>query len=497
MAEPMDLTETVLSDSDENLIIDLKKSQEDVELAKVESGKFLVLGNVDAGKSSFVGVMEKNVLDDGNGYARSLIVKIKHEKQTGRTSTHSFHYLLHGNEITTLVDLCGHEKYLKTTMFGITGLFGDYGLLIIGSNMGISDMTKEHMRLLIANKIPFITIFTKTDLCPPNVMADLKKEFMRIAKRNSMQNILFEESEEEINGSHLKEQHNIIIETFHKLICKPYSERRLTLMPAIMVSNKTGLNINFARELITSIRSHDYLIRHNLTKILEPELNYPGMLFIDNIFKIHGIGMVFSGIAKYGDIKLGQRIFVGPINKTYIAAKIKSIHNCLSEDVDTLKKNESGSIGLRFESKSSYSKKMFNKGQIIISDLEFAMKHTCYTFNCDVAIFNHSTTIKSGYHTVLHCNTIRQTVSFKLPEEKILRSNSKENVNIKFISRPEFILPGTLFMFRDGKTKGMGKIINGTSFLEDIAESQKFDKKWKSIKKNKVTLVKKPMVIDN
>lgn len=491
---------SVLSDSGEAMIIDLKKSQEDIELSKVESAKFLVLGNVDAGKSSFIGVMEKNVLDDGNGYARSLIVKIKHEQESGRTSTHSFHYLFNQNsdrhEITTLVDLCGHEKYLKTTMFGVTGLFGDYGLLIIGSSMGISEMTKEHMRLLITNKIPFITIFTKSDLCPSNVMADVKKEFSRIAKRNHMQSIIFEEAEEKVDGSYIKPQHKIIIDTFHQLICKPYSDRKINIMPAITVSNKTGFNIEFVRELITSIRSHDYLIRNRLTDTLEPDVNYPAMLFIDNIYMVHGIGIVFSGIAKYGNIKYGQRMYIGPVNNTYISVRVKSIHNCISEDVDILKRNESGSISVRFESKASYSRKMFNKGQIIISDLDFAMKNTCYSFNCDVAIFNNPTTIKTGYQTVIHCNTIRQTAKFKLGSDKVLRSNSKENIDIKFMIRPEFILPGTLFMFRDGKTKGMGKIISGTTFTLDVAEPKKSDKKWKMIKKKRTPIVKTPMIFN-
>lgn len=43
----------------------------------------------------------------------------------------------------TLIDLCGHERYLKTTIFGLTGMLPDYGLVVIGANMGISRMTKE------------------------------------------------------------------------------------------------------------------------------------------------------------------------------------------------------------------------------------------------------------------------------------------------------------------------------------------------------------------
>ena len=33
--------------------------------------------------------------------------------------------------------MCGHEKYLKTTMFGLTGLIPDYALIVISINNGI------------------------------------------------------------------------------------------------------------------------------------------------------------------------------------------------------------------------------------------------------------------------------------------------------------------------------------------------------------------------
>lgn len=32
-------------------------------------------------------------------------------------------------------DLCGHEKYLKTTIFGLTGLQPDYCMVLVGANM--------------------------------------------------------------------------------------------------------------------------------------------------------------------------------------------------------------------------------------------------------------------------------------------------------------------------------------------------------------------------
>jgi len=475
-------------------------------LASIESAKYVVLGNVDAGKSSFIGVMEKNILDNGNGYARSLITKIKHEQETGRTSTHSFHYIINKNEITTLIDLCGHEKYLKTTMFGVMGLFCDYGIIIVGANMGLCGMTLEHMGLLISNRIPFITIITKIDICPSNILTDTKKELNRVAKRNKKELICFETNEEEVNGSYLKDAHRAIIDSFH--------EKKTLLMPTIMVSNKTGHNINFVKELITSIRSRSYLERMNIIPItirtngyrsegstgsigsigsqgsLAPTTNYrpyPMIMYIDNTFNITGIGIVLSGTMKFGSLHLGQKLHVGPVNNIYISITVKSVHNCIGENVDILKEDESGSIGIRLDTKGSYTREMFSKGQIVTDNMDFVMEHTCYTFNCDVAVFNHPTTIKNGYQTVIHCGTIRQTGKFIIDEGQFLRTNSRANINIKFLSRPEFILPDTIFMFRDGRTKGMGKIKNGIPFVNDtldpIARSKRGTRKRSERKK--------------
>ncbi|AFX92850.1 putative GTP binding translation elongation/initiation factor [Megavirus courdo11] len=433
---------------------------------KIESAKFVVVGNVDAGKSSFIGVMKSDILDDGNGLARSYVAKLKHEIETGRTSTQTSHYIVQNNEITTLIDLCGHEKYLKTTMFGVTGMFADFGILVIGANMEIRGMTLEHIKLLNAMGIPYIIIVTKIDICPENVMASLKRKLTDLSKKCKKQIIYFQEEQKEINDS-------------HKILIEGFQSKKAPIMPVIMISNKTGFNIDFTRKFITSIKSRSYLDRMGLIKPIVNEItkNYPPVMYIDSTFNVHGTGIVLSGTCKYGSFKKGQRVYLGPINNTYIPITIKSIHNCISDNVDEIHKNESGSMGIRLDSKGSYTKEMFSKGQIVTTDIEFAKKNTCYTFNCDISIFNHPTTIMDGYQTVVHCRTIRQSGRFKLEENTILRSNSRTNLNIKFVRKPEFILPGTIIMIREGNTKGMGKIRFGIPYTEDTPEIMKKTKK--------------------
>ena len=126
---------------------------------KVEECTIAVCGPVDAGKSSLIGVLTSGKLDDGRGMSRNRILKHKHEQDTGRTSNITLNPLFYNyknNKITlmnyeknknlleiemksnknhdkiiSLIDLAGHEKYLKTTVYGVTGMFPDYGIVVI------------------------------------------------------------------------------------------------------------------------------------------------------------------------------------------------------------------------------------------------------------------------------------------------------------------------------------------------------------------------------
>ena len=42
------------------------------------------------------------------------------------------------HQVVTFIDLAGHEKYLKTTIFGMTGHAPDFCMLMIGSNAGVN-----------------------------------------------------------------------------------------------------------------------------------------------------------------------------------------------------------------------------------------------------------------------------------------------------------------------------------------------------------------------
>jgi GTPase len=178
---------------------------------KIINLRVAMLGNVDAGKSTISGILTSTpgTLDDGRGLMRTKVFNFAHEANNGRTSSVAHEimgFMADGTQYVTkiahtqkknkiwpdivnnstkiihLMDMCGHEKYLKTTMHGLTSLFPDYCLLVVGANMGISKMTKEHLGISWALNLPIVVVFTKLDLAPKEVFAENMKKMQRIIR---------------------------------------------------------------------------------------------------------------------------------------------------------------------------------------------------------------------------------------------------------------------------------------------------------------------------
>lgn len=121
-----------------------------------------VLGPVEAGKSTLLGVLMDGQLDNGRGQARLNLLRHRHELLSGRTSSISHGFLGFNKtggvvnyescssiqeiceasaKLVTLIDLAGHPKYLKTTVFGLTAYQPELAMLVIGTDTQIGNCT--------------------------------------------------------------------------------------------------------------------------------------------------------------------------------------------------------------------------------------------------------------------------------------------------------------------------------------------------------------------
>lgn len=77
-------------------------------------------------------------------------------------------------QVVRFIDLGGHQKYLKTALYGLTSLLPDYVLACICPLTGFTQVTKEHLAVALALKLPVAFVITKVSrICLPAKVSGL------------------------------------------------------------------------------------------------------------------------------------------------------------------------------------------------------------------------------------------------------------------------------------------------------------------------------------
>jgi GTPase len=80
-------------------------------------------------------------------------------------------------------------------------------------------------------------------------------------------------------------------------------------------------------------------------------------------------------------------------------------------------------------------------------------------FEANVVILHHSTTISCGYQPVIHCGVLRQSAEIiEITGRESLRTGERAKVKFRFVYFADYVLPGSTFLFREGRAKGIGKV---------------------------------------
>lgn len=396
-----------------------------------------ILGNVDSGKSTLVSTITYKKNDNGRGSAREMVFKHKHEKETGRTSSISFRYVkISEDKYITFLDLAGHEKYFKTTIQGLNGGLADYAVLVVGANMGVLKMTREHLGIIKALKIPFFVVITKLDICPDNVLERTEREIGRIIKNNFKKELVL-----------LDEKENNIYDAFNTDTVNYFK-----------LSNVSGLGLDYFRNHLFGLES---LINWDEKKDKDT------IVWIDNVYMVVGIGLVISGTVKHGEVRINDKLLLGPINNSkkennFYEVNVKSIHNNFREDISLLKAGCSGCFNIKTVNKKEIiSKKSIKKGMVMIHKRIITSKENrpITDFKANITVLHHPTTIKENYEPVIHCGKIAQTAIISEMNKESIRTGDKATIRFRFKYRPEFIEKDDILVFREGRTKGIGRVV--------------------------------------
>lgn len=430
-----------------------------------------VIGNVDSGKSTLIGVLTSGDLDDGRGSARTRVFRHQHEETNGRTSCISQHILgfdassavVHqtvaasaapaaktkswqsvvkkSTSVMTFIDLAGHEKYLKTTIAGLTGSYPHYACVLVGANMGVSKMTKEHLGIAVALEIPLFVVVTKVDIAPENVLKRTLKQLYKILRHPQAGKMPIMMRKEEDVATCLGDTGILL-----PRIC-----------PIFLCSSVKGTNI----ELLTTFLSkvHPTKLYFGDSNIDEKELHKDvnTEIQIDETFVVTGVGTVVSGVVQSGCLVANTQLLLGPFSDgAFHPVVIRSIH-VKRTPVASAKVGVGCAIAIRaVDRKHPIKRSQIRRGMALVHPHLNPLP--VHAFKAEVLILHHPTTIKNRYQSVIHCGSIRQSAELLLENDNPLRTGDKALITFVFLYQPEFMHAGSTIIFREGSTKGIGRV---------------------------------------
>jgi GTPase len=287
-------------------------------------------------------------------------------------------------------------------------------------------------------------------------------------------------------------------------------------IPVIYVSNVDGYCLDVikqammtveARELWSNDENANSIVKFFRTKLDLPTLgiineHIGSTFYIDHTYNVKGVGIVVSGINRGDKINVNDELYLGPINKEFIKIKLRSMHNDDRTVIDSMNNHHRGCIAIK-ALKDELRKPQIVRGSVLISNSTM-IKNVCFRFEAAVTIFGgHSATLRTGYSPVIHAGTIRQTAKLILPEltaeetllvesntlskhekpQRKIKSGDVDKVIFKFRFRPEYLDPGTVFVFRSGDLHGVGCVINVTPLENDPdAQPEPLKKKFRKIR---------------
>ncbi|WP_195945507.1 selenocysteine-specific translation elongation factor [Paraclostridium bifermentans] len=261
-------------------------------------------GHIDHGKTTLIKALTGRETDT-----------LAEEKKRGISINLGFTYFdLPSNKRAGIVDVPGHEKFIKNMLAGASGL--DMVLLVVAADEGVMPQTVEHMDILtFLNIKKGMIVLTKSDT--------VEEDFRELVK---------EDIREKVKGTFLEDAEIIEVDSI----------------------SKKGLD-----NLINKIDKMT-------DEIEDKNLETPARLNIDRVFSIKGFGTVVTGTLIEGKISIDDDLVIYPKE---LKTKIRSIQ-VHGEGVETAYAGQRTAINI-----SNVKVEEINRGDVLASphSLEEAM----------------------------------------------------------------------------------------------------------------------------
>ncbi|CCQ33213.1 GTP-binding protein [Halorhabdus tiamatea SARL4B] len=400
-------------------------------------------GHVDHGKSTLVGSLVTGQSDDGQGGTRSYMDVRPHEVKRGLSADLSYgvygfdddgpvrmdnpdrktdraRIVEEADRLVSFVDTVGHEPWLRTTIRGLVGQKLDYGLLTVAADDGPTKTTREHLGILLATELPTIVAITKADLVDDDRVVAVEREVERLLR--------------DVEKTPLPvERHGI------DAAVEEISE---TVVPVVTTSAVSGAGLDTLDELF-----------ERLPKTGGDE-TAEFRMYVDRSYNVTGVGAVASGTINAGRVEAGDDLLLGPMaDGGFREVEARSIEMHYHR-VDEGRAGRIVGIALK-----GVEEQDVERGMVLLP--READPQPVREFEAEVMVLNHPTRIGEGYEPVVHLETISEAAAF-YPEGGQLLPGDSGRARVRFKFRPYLVEEGQRFVFREGRSKGVGTVTDVT-----------------------------------
>ncbi len=401
-------------------------------------------GHVDHGKSTLVGSLVTGQADDGQGGTRSFLDVQPHEIERGLSADLSYgvygfdddgpvrmdnphrkddraRVVANADRLVSFVDTVGHEPWLRTTIRGLVGQKLDYGLLTVAADDGPTKTTREHLGILLATDLPTIVAITKADLVDDDRVREVEREVERL----------------------LREVEKTPLRVDRYGVDAAIEEISETVVPVVTTSAVTGDGLDVLDELF-----------ERLPKTGDAVADEQFRMYVDRTYKVTGVGAVTSGTVQSGRVEAGDELLLGPMSDgRFQEVEVRSIEMHYHR-VDEARAGRIVGIALK-----GVREEAIERGMVLLP--RSADPDPVREFEAEVMVLNHPTHIGAGYEPVVHLETISEAAAF-YPEEGQLLPGDTGKARVRFKFRPYLVEEGQRFVFREGRSKGVGTVTDVT-----------------------------------
>ncbi|KAG0031590.1 GTP binding protein [Podila clonocystis] len=423
-----------------------------------------LVGGPDAGKSTLLGRLAHGIADNGRGKARLNLLRHRHEISSGRTSSISHEIMgftakgetVNYNttnisswqevcessaKVVTLLDTCGHPRFLKTTISGLTGHSPDYACLVVDSRVGgVSEMTKEHLALSTALGLPTFVVVTKMDVATRDQLRATVTALMTLIRatgssclpsvHNSSPSTSFSNPDPSVLKFlpvivHNEKDLESVVKRFSGV--EVIEEKGAVAIPILLLSSVTGENVGLLEKFL-------YLLpKPPLMGQTEGDSQDPACYQIEEIYNIPDIGTVVGGFLHSGKIevhknvyrpdedvetsstettrdgekhKKNMRLYLGPIDRDggFIPVLVKSIHRQRM----SMRSIDSGHTATLAIEGPDLTHVKVRRGMVVLESDTDPRGTCCQKFEAVIQVLAHDGVFGSGFQGMIHCGSVHQ-----------------------------------------------------------------------------------------